>query len=78
MKDFLRWAFLNSGEFDTANEEELDEYVREVEKLLGREIPPGRGKAAPLRLTIDKFYPQHRPLVWYMVNIDMLLRRTED
>ena len=78
LKDFLRWALLNSGEFDPVDEEELDEYVFGIEKLLGREILPGRGKAIPLRLTIDNFYPQHRPLVWYMVSFDILLQRVED
>jgi hypothetical protein len=78
VKDFLRWAFLNSGEFDPVDEEELDEYIHGVEKLSGREIPPGRGKAIPLRLTIDKFYAQHRPLVWYMVSFECYFQRTED
>jgi len=71
LKDFLRWALLNSSEFDPLDEEELDEYANGVEKRLGRDIPPGRGKAIPLRLTIDNFYPQHRPLVWYMVRFDI-------
>jgi hypothetical protein len=35
--------------------------------LLGRDIPPGRGEANSLRLTVDHFHPQHRPLIWYMV-----------
>lgn len=78
VKDFLRWALLNSEKFDPVNEEELDEYVHWVEKVLGREIPTGRGKAIPLRLTIDKFYPQHRPLTWYMVGFDMTLQKTEN
>lgn len=72
LKDFFRWGFLNSGEFDPIDEEELDEYVHGVEKLLGREIAPGRGKAIPLRLTIDNFYPQHRPLAWYVVSFDTI------
>ena len=76
VKDFFRWALMNTGEFHIADEEELDEYVHEVEKLLNREIPPGRGKAIPLRLTIDKFYPQHRPLIWYMVRLDLSFQKS--
>jgi hypothetical protein len=67
LKDFFRWAFMNTDKFDPADEEELDEYVYATEKLLGRGLAPGRGEAIPLRLTIDAFYPQHRPLIWYMV-----------
>lgn len=73
VKDFFRWALFNSPEFNPVDEEELDEYIYGVEKLLSREIPPGRGKAIPLRLTIDKFYSQHRPLIWYMVSIGILV-----
>lgn len=69
VKDFFRWAFLNTGDPDPAYDEELEEYVREMEKLLGREIEPGRGNAKCLRLTLDKVEMLHRSLAWYLVSV---------
>jgi hypothetical protein len=43
VKDFFRWAFLNTGVPNTVDDEELEEYIRETEKLLGRKIEPRRG-----------------------------------
>ncbi|KAK7229619.1 hypothetical protein V2G26_001789 [Clonostachys chloroleuca] len=65
VKDFFRWAFLNTGEPDPAYDEELEEYVGEMEKLLGRSLEPGRGNAKCLRLTLDKVEMLHRSLIWY-------------
>ena len=67
VKDFFRWAFLHSGEPDPAYDEELEEYVGEMEKLLGRKLEPGRGNAQSLRLTLDKVEMLHRSLTWYLV-----------
>ncbi|KAI1081476.1 hypothetical protein F5B20DRAFT_66553 [Whalleya microplaca] len=66
IKDFFRWAFLNTGELDSGHEEELDEYVGELEKMLGRELEPGRGNAKCLRLTLDEVDMLHRSLTWYL------------
>ncbi|KAJ3453231.1 hypothetical protein MRS44_013203 [Fusarium solani] len=66
VKDFFRWAFLHSGEPDPAYDEELEEYVGEMEKLLGRKLEPGRGNAQSLRLTLDKVEMLHRSLTWYL------------
>ncbi|EJP61516.1 uncharacterized protein BBA_09540 [Beauveria bassiana ARSEF 2860] len=65
VKDFFRWAFLNTGEIESADEDELEEYVREMETLLGRKLQPGRGRAECLRLTLDKVEMLHRSLTWY-------------
>ncbi|OAR00269.1 hypothetical protein LLEC1_03402, partial [Akanthomyces lecanii] len=65
VKDFFRWAFLNTDKVETADEEELDEYVREMETLLGRTLEPGRGTAECLRLTLSKVEMLHRSLMWY-------------
>lgn len=67
VKDFFRWAFLHSGEPDPAYDEELEEYVEEMEKLLGRKLEPGLGNAQSLRLTLDKVEMLHRSLTWYLV-----------
>ena len=67
VKDFFRWAFLNTGDPDPEYDEELEEYASEMEKLLGRKFKPGRGNAKCLRLTLDKVEMLHRSLIWYLV-----------
>lgn len=69
VKDFFRWAFLNTAEVDEAYDEELEEYAFQMEKLLGRRLVPGRGNARCLRLTLDKVEMLHRSLTWYLVSI---------
>jgi hypothetical protein len=68
VKEFFRWAFLNTGVPNTVDDEELDEYVVEMEKLLRRKIEPGRGNAKCLRLTLEKVDMLHRSLTWYLVS----------
>lgn len=68
VKEFFRWAFLNTADHDLAHDEELEEYAKEMEKLLGREIEPGRGSAKCLRLTLDRVEMMHRSLTWYLVS----------
>ena len=68
VKDFFRWAFLNTGDPDPAHDEELEEYAGEMEKLLGRKLQPGRGNARCIRLTLDKVDMLHRSVAWYMVS----------
>lgn len=68
VKDFFRWGFLNTAEEHTAHDEELDEYVEGVEKLIGKKLKPGRGSAKCIRLTIDPVEMIHRPVVWYFVS----------
>ncbi|RSL89251.1 hypothetical protein CEP52_014962 [Fusarium oligoseptatum] len=66
VKDFFRWAFLNTGEHDPVYDEELEEYTQEMERLLGRKLELGRGNAKCLRLTLDKVEMLHRSLTWYL------------
>ena len=68
VKDFFRWAFLNTGEPGPAYDEELEEYAGEMENLLGRKLESGRGNAKCLRLTLDKVEMLHRSLTWYLVS----------
>ena len=68
VKDFFRWAFLNTAEHDPAHDEELDEYLEDMEKMLGRKLEPGRGSAKCLRLSVDKVEMLHRSLTWYLVS----------
>lgn len=69
VKEWLCWALLNKRYWVKDEDEELDEYVSEVEQVLGRSFPPGRGPATSLRLTIDGFTTLHRPLLYYIVSI---------
>lgn len=66
VKEFYRWAFCNTGEPDPAYEDEVEEYVGEMERLLGRHLEPGRGNAKCLRLTLDNVDMLHRSLTWYL------------
>jgi hypothetical protein len=68
IREFFLWAFLNTDKYDSAYEEELEEYTQEIEKLLGRKFEPGRGSAKCLRLTLDKVEMLHRSLWWYLVS----------
>ena len=69
VKDFFCWAFLNKSSFGTLDDDELEEYATEMEKALGRNLPPGRGSATSLRLTLDRVNMHHRPLLWYLVSL---------
>lgn len=60
---------MNTGELNPADEDELEEYTREMEKLLGETLAPGRGHAKCLRLTLDKVEMLHRSLIWYLVGL---------
>jgi pimeloyl-ACP methyl ester carboxylesterase len=46
---------------------ELEHYVSRTEDLLGRKLPPGRGSATCLRLTIDAVQQRYRSLLWYII-----------
>lgn len=65
LKEFLLWAFFNRGGPPGEDDGELEEYVVATEKLLGRLIEKGRGKAQCLRLTLDRVEMLHRSLTWY-------------
>lgn len=68
LKEFFLWAFFNRGGPPGEDDEELEVYVVATEKLLGRPIEEGRGKAECLRLTLDRVDMLHRSLTWYFVS----------
>jgi hypothetical protein len=76
VKEFFLWAFFNRGGPPGDDEEEVEEYVCLLEKLLGRPIQPGRGNAKALRLTIDQVDMLHRSLVWYLVSLLTLFQES--
>ncbi|SPN97790.1 uncharacterized protein DNG_01302 [Cephalotrichum gorgonifer] len=76
VREFILWAFFEQDEASLAADDdadadavnaELDEYVAEVERVLGRELGDGRGPAKCLRLTIDGIDTAYRSLAWYAV-----------
>lgn len=69
VKTYLAWAFFDrdwGGEEDE-DEDEIEEYAREIESMLGKDFPPGKRMAKPLRLTLDPVNMLHRSLLWYLV-----------
>ena len=64
LKSFLIWVFWE-GRITDDDAEELEEYVRVVEKMAGREFPEGHGSARALRLTLDPIEMDVRCLTWY-------------
>lgn len=68
VKEFIRWAFWNAGDVLQKDEDEVEDYVRALEKRLGWIIPHGKGSAKSLRLTLDKINCSHRSLFWYLVS----------
>ncbi|CAK4030543.1 Hypothetical predicted protein [Lecanosticta acicola] len=68
IKSWVSWAFFE-GRTEHLDDEELEEYVRGLEGMLGRTFQDGKGKAVPLRLTLDPIEMQHRSLLWYLVRI---------
>ncbi|KAI1122485.1 hypothetical protein F5Y10DRAFT_74977 [Nemania abortiva] len=69
VREFLSWAFFDRhpGNETAVELEELDEYLDEVEKRLGYQLQPGRGKAKSLRLTLDDIEVRYRSVVWYFI-----------
>lgn len=77
--EFILWAFFDRegvdgtgplqgpGPDDDDITDELEHYVSRTEDMLGRKIPPGRGSATCLRLTIDAVQQRYRSLLWYVI-----------
>lgn len=66
LKRFLDWTFWEGRATDN-DAEEMEEYVRLVEDLAGREFPEGKGRAKALRLTLDPIEMDVRSLTWYFI-----------
>ncbi|RDW62000.1 hypothetical protein BP6252_11433 [Coleophoma cylindrospora] len=73
VKQFYRWAFMNSRAGEEGDEEELDEAMQYFQEQTGWKLQPGLGSAKCLRLTLDPVYMLHRPLLVYigMFFVDM-------
>lgn len=65
LKEFFLWAFFNRGGDPGDDDEELEEYVKGMEKLLEKPLENGRGNAVCLRLTLDEVKILRRSILWY-------------
>ncbi|KAL5412980.1 hypothetical protein PMIN06_004469 [Paraphaeosphaeria minitans] len=75
MKEWLLWALFDREGPPGDDDDELEEYVEAVEEMLGKNIRPGWGPAACLRLNFRTFAVSHRSLTYYMIigTIDFLV-----
>ncbi|KAF5629998.1 ribose-phosphate pyrophosphokinase [Fusarium tjaetaba] len=64
VKEFFRWGFLNLEDSGSTYDDELEEYIEQLEELLERKLEPGRGDAKCLRMTLAKVEMLHRSLKW--------------
>ena len=67
VKEWLRWAFLNTAMDDPTYDNEVEGYVKKLEMGTGMNFEPGRADVKCLRLTLDKVDALHRSLIWYIV-----------
>jgi hypothetical protein len=67
IKDWFRWAFLNTAMDDPTYDDEVEGYVKKLERRTGMYFGPGRASVKCLRLTVDKVNALHRSLIWYLV-----------
>lgn len=70
--DWILWAFFSSPRtgFVEEWEEEIEEYIKTIEILLGRKLEEGRNEdLGCIKVTLDPVSSLHRPLVWYLVSV---------
>jgi hypothetical protein len=78
--DWLLWALFSSSkeEIDLDDyREELEGYLREIEKYHDQPLAPGRSQKDQLqsmRITLDPVVMLHRPLIWYMVSTHSVVK----
>lgn len=68
VKEWICWGYLNKESWDADDDEELEEYITESERLLGKKFEPGRKAATAMRPTLDPVKILHRPLLYYLVS----------
>lgn len=76
VKDFIKWSFFGprcTGEQARQHEEEIEIYTRELEKLIGRNLPSGRMNVKGLWQLLNEAGGSHRSLLWYTVSYFSLL-----
>lgn len=76
VKEFIRWSLFGpeySQEQDQQNEGEIEVYTREIEKLIGGKLSPGRMDVKGLGQLLNEAGGSHRSLLWYTVSYLSLL-----
>ena len=68
VREWIYWAFFNTHKVTEQEDEEVEFYLSETERLLGRTLPPGKSNAKSIRLTLDAVDCSHRSLFWYFVS----------
>ena len=59
---------MNKASWGPEDDEELEDYLSEIERLVGKEFHAGKGTATSVRLTLDKVNMQHRPIIYCIVS----------
>lgn len=67
VKDWIYWRLWNSTVRQSQDEEELEQYMSRVEKLLDMQFPEGHGKHISMNVTMEPLRMMHRPLFYYQV-----------
>ncbi|CAE6426492.1 unnamed protein product [Rhizoctonia solani] len=70
--EWLKWGFFAGepcvNDRCSKHDEELEEYLGQLEHALGEKFPPGYDpKLKSIRITLDDVVVYHRPVVWYLV-----------
>lgn len=74
--EWLLWALFHADRdgFLSEWEGELEQYIKMLEHLMGRELNDGWNTAVRcMKVTLDPVVSLHRPLLWYMVVINISL-----
>ncbi|KAI1264854.1 hypothetical protein F5Y18DRAFT_436281 [Xylariaceae sp. FL1019] len=69
VRDFISWAFFDRWpeQQTSAENEETDKYIDEIEQRIEHSLKPGRGNANSLRLTFEDVGVRYRSVVWYFM-----------
>jgi hypothetical protein len=67
LRDFLDWVFFDARA-SPIDEDELENYVVDMENLVGKPFGKGEPTAKALRLTLDPIEMECRSLLWYIVS----------
>ena len=74
---WILWALFSTEICQPEWEDEINEYISEIEGLLGRKLDSGYSdEAKAMRLTLDPVVTLHRPLTWYLVSLPHHRRNT--
>jgi hypothetical protein len=63
------WALFSTEDYQAEWEDEINNYLMQIEDVLGRKLESGYSDdARSMRLTFDPVGTLHRPLTWYTVS----------